>query len=179
MTIEPFQLDPSFPTKPVSKSDFYSSRFGERAPLIHAHMASIGASDGINFAFGGVMANTLPAHRVLQVVRREQGDEAAWKVLGGLYTRYFEEEAHPSSRETLEAACLEAGLEEAWVKGVVGDESRGLDEAKRAAGRRRAEGVDSVPHIVFEGVRRDITLTGAREVDEYVKTLQTIIKESQ
>lgn len=179
LTLNPFQLDPSFPTTPVPKSEFYNSRFGDRAALIHAHMGSLGAAEGINFAFGGVMANTLPAHRVLQVARREKGEEAAWKVLDGLYRRYFEEEAHPSSPETLEAACLEAGLEESWVKEVVGDEERGLQEVKRDIRNKRSEGVDSVPHIVFEGVRRDITLTGAREVDEYVKTLQAIIKESQ
>lgn len=142
-------------------------------------MANIGAAEGITFSFGGVKANTLPAHRVLQAVRGEKGDEAAWAVLGGLYRRYFEEEANPASSETLEAACLEAGLDSEWVKGLIGDEERGAAEVKRVAGRKRSEGVDSVPHIVLEGMRRDITLVGAREVDEYVKALQTIIKESQ
>lgn len=142
-------------------------------------MAALGEAEGISFAFGGVTGNTLPAHRVLQVVRREVGEEAAWRVLAGLYRRYFEEEADPASGETLEGACIEAGLEGEWVKGVVGDEERGLEEVKRVLGRKRADGVDSVPHVVFEGMRRDITVVGAREVDEYVKTLQTIIKESQ
>ena len=40
-------------------------------------------------------------------------------------------------------------------------------------------GVDSVPYIVVEGKRRDFTLEGAREVDEYVKTLEQSIKESK
>ena len=142
-------------------------------------MASLGAAEGISFAFGGVMANTLPAHRLLQVVRRERGEKAAWWVLQALYRRYFEEEADPASAETLVGACLEAGLEEEWAKEVVGDGERGLEEVKKAVGKKRAEGVDSVPHVVFEGLRRDITLVGAREVDEYVKALQTIIKESQ
>lgn len=122
------------------------------------------------------MANTLPAHRVLQVVRAEKGDEAAWRVVGGLYRRHFEEEANPASGKTLEAACLEAGLDDEWVKGVVGDDEKGLGEVKRAI--RMADGVDGVPHIVFEGRKRDLTLVGAKEVDEYVKALQTIIKES-
>lgn len=122
------------------------------------------------------MVNTLPAHRVLQVVRAEKGDEAAWRVVGGLYRRHFEEEANPASGKTLEAACLEAGLDEEWVKGVVGDDEKGLGEVKRAI--RMADGVDGVPHIVFEGRKRDLTLVGAKEVDEYVKALQTIIKES-
>ncbi len=39
-------------------------------------------------------------------------------------------------------------------------------------------GVDSVPYIVLEGKRRDITLVGAKEVEEYEKALLTILKES-
>jgi len=45
---------------------------------------------------------------------------------------------------------------------------------------REAEGngVDSVPVVSVEGKRRDITLTGAQELHEYVKTLEQIVKES-
>ena len=39
-------------------------------------------------------------------------------------------------------------------------------------------GVDAVPYIVVEGKRRDFTLEGAKEVDEYVKILQQVTKES-
>ncbi len=40
-------------------------------------------------------------------------------------------------------------------------------------------GVDSVPYITFEGKRRDLTLVGAKEVEEYLKTLETIARESK
>jgi predicted DsbA family dithiol-disulfide isomerase len=39
-------------------------------------------------------------------------------------------------------------------------------------------GVDSVPYLVLEGKRRDLTLVGAKEVGEYEKALQTIVTES-
>jgi predicted DsbA family dithiol-disulfide isomerase len=39
-------------------------------------------------------------------------------------------------------------------------------------------GVDSVPFVVFEGKRRDITIQGANEVEDYVKALEKIVKES-
>jgi len=32
--------------------------------------------------------------------------------------------------------------------------------------------------VIIEGKRRDFTLQGAKEVDEYVKTLEQVIKES-
>jgi len=39
-------------------------------------------------------------------------------------------------------------------------------------------GVDSVPFIVFEGKRRDVTIQGANEVEDYEKALEKIVKES-
>ena len=39
-------------------------------------------------------------------------------------------------------------------------------------------GIDAVPYLVIEGKKRDVTLEGAREVNEYVNTLKRVIKES-
>ena len=40
-------------------------------------------------------------------------------------------------------------------------------------------GVDSVPYVVLEGKRRDLTLVGAKEVEEYVKEFEKLAKESK
>jgi len=176
--IRPFQLDPTFPVEPVSKQAVYKEKFGDQWPLLEARMAGVGAAEGINFRYGGVMANTLPAHRFLQQVQKEKGPEAAWGVLGQLYRRYFEEEQSPSADETLEAAGVEAGLEEGYVKGLVKG-SEGTEEVKRLFREQRLDGISAVPHIVIEGKKRDIKLIGARDVEEYVKALQTIINESK
>ncbi len=40
-------------------------------------------------------------------------------------------------------------------------------------------GIDSVPYITVEGKRRDFTLVGAKEVEEYEKILAQIVKESK
>jgi predicted DsbA family dithiol-disulfide isomerase len=40
-------------------------------------------------------------------------------------------------------------------------------------------GVDSVPYVIFEGKRRDITLVGARDLEEYEKAIASIVKESK
>ena len=41
-----------------------------------------------------------------------------------------------------------------------------------------SNGIDSVPYVVFEGKKRDFTLEGAKEVEEYVKVMQQVAKES-
>ena len=37
----------------------------------------------------------------------------------------------------------------------------------------------AVPYVVLEGKRRDFTLDGAKEVDEYLKELEKVAKESK
>lgn len=85
-------------------------------------MTAYGASAGITYKFGGTVANTLQAHRVIQHFQESKGPETADKLVNALYRMYFEEERHPSSMETLVAACKEAGIEEGEAVGVIEDE---------------------------------------------------------
>jgi predicted DsbA family dithiol-disulfide isomerase len=61
---------------------------------------------------------------------------------------------------------------------VIDDASVYLAETERAMQAQAADGIDAVPHVVFEGRRRDIALTGAKEVEEYGRVLEQIYKES-
>lgn len=40
-------------------------------------------------------------------------------------------------------------------------------------------GVDAVPYIMIEGKRRDFTLEGAKEIEEFEKALHQVAKESK
>lgn len=142
-------------------------------------MGALGESEGIKFDFSsGPFANTFHAHRVLLYVQEHCGADAAVKALERLYDLYFTQRAHPSSVETLMEACLAAGLPEDEARRVVEDESEEAVETKMAIREQAGNGVDSVPYIVFEGKRRDFTLIGAKEVGEYVKTLEQVVKEA-
>ena len=99
-------------------------------------------------------------------------------MIAALYASYFEKEQSPSSRSTLLAACSAAGISEQEATAVVDDESEGLSEVKMLIREQAGNGVDAVPYIVLEGKRRDLTLQGCKEVAEYTKALQQIIKES-
>ena len=96
-----------------------------------------------------------------------------------LYRMYFEEEAHPSSHETLVRGLVEAGVEKGEAERVVSEEGLWEGETKRAVQEQVGNGVDSVPVVSVEGRRRDLEFVGAREVEGYVKGLETVIKESQ
>jgi predicted DsbA family dithiol-disulfide isomerase len=96
-----------------------------------------------------------------------------------LYSQYFKNERHPSSDETLLQATKDAGIPEPEAKEFIQDKSEGMMDVKLLVREQAGNGIDSVPYITFEGKRRDLTLVGAKEVDEYVKTLETIARESK
>ena len=75
-------------------------------------------------------------------------------------------------------ACSEAGIPEAEAKKVIEDKDEGLQETKMKIREQASNGVDSVPYVVFEGKRRDVTIQGANEVEDYVKALEKIVKEA-
>ncbi|MCJ1294482.1 hypothetical protein MMC34_006040 [Xylographa carneopallida] len=141
-------------------------------------MSAYGAPLGIDFRFDGLVANTLQAHRVVQHYQEERGPDVTEKIIDSLYKQYFEQAQHPSSPETLLKATMAAGIEEAEAKNVIEAEDEELQDVKLLVREQAGNGVDSVPYIVFEGRRRDFTLEGAKEVQEYLKVLQQVATES-
>jgi hypothetical protein len=74
---------------------------------------------------------------------------------------------------------MDVGIPEHEAKALVEDRAEGMTDVKMLVREQDGNGVDSVPSITFEGKRRDLTLVGAKEVDEYLKTLETIARESK
>lgn len=192
LRIAPYQLYPNFGPPQDKRAWHRDAKFlgsEARASLFAEVMAQHGAACGVDFKFGGVIADTLQAHRVVQYFQRDDGERGPGlppaaaagcgaRIVDALYRMYFEEEKDPSAPETLVAACVEAGVEEGEARRVVEDENEGLAEVKGLLRESAMNGIDSVPHIVFEGRRRDITLVGAKDVSDYIKAMETIAKES-
>ncbi|KAG9228856.1 thioredoxin-like protein [Amylocarpus encephaloides] len=178
----PYQLYPTFSSEGEPKYDWYKRTKYPTDDQMEKYikvMTFQGAGE-IPFNFReGYIANTLDAHRIIQYFQESKSPEVTNKLVLALYKAYFEEGKHPSSAETLIAACKEAGIDEEEAKRVVEDESEGLMDVKSAIREQASNGVDSVPVVMIEGRRRDVTLTGAKEVGEYVKALEQVVKESQ
>lgn len=178
---QPFQLYPEATKEGEDKYEWYrKTRYGdseEKMKMYQTLMGAYGQSVGINFKFHGTVANTLDAHRVVQHFQEEKGAKVADKLIASLYSQYFENECHPSSEETLLQACAEAGIPEAEAQEVIKSSSIGKFETQLAI-REQKGNTDAVPYIIIEGKRRDLTLEGAREVEDYEKALHQIAKES-
>lgn len=179
---KPYQLYPEASQEGEDKFAWYKkSRYGDSDQKMQMYttlMSAYGETEGIKYKFGGTVANTLQAHRVIQHFQETKGPETADKLVASLYRQFFEEERHPSSHETLLKATSEAGIDESEAKPFIEDEGEELMDVKMAIREQAGNGIDSVPYIVLEGKRRDITLVGCKEVGEYHKALEQIIKES-
>lgn len=181
----PYQLYPEASKEGEGKYEWYKrERYHNTEELMQKYVTIMSAygrtcQPPIAFRFGGQVGNTLDAHRVIQHFQEVNGERVARALVDSLYTQYFEQERHPSAPETLIRACTDAGISEAEAKAFVEDESEGLQEVKMMVREQAQNGIDAVPHVVFEGKRRDFTLTGAKEVEEYLKTMEMVVKESR
>ena len=178
----PYQLYPEASQEGEDKYKWYrQSRYGdseEKMKMYTTLMKAHGVGVGIDYSFEGTVANTLQAHRVIQHFQEENGFETADKIVSSLYKQFFEEGRHPSSTETLLRATTEAGIPDAKAKPFIEDQDEGLMDVKMLIREQAGNDVDSVPYIIIEGKRRDFTLVGAKEINEYVKTMEQCIKES-
>lgn len=178
----PYQLYPEATKEGEDRYEWYKkSRYGDSADKMKVYvalMSAYGKSAGIKYKFGGTVANTMDAHRVIQHFQ-EKGPETADKIINSLYLQFFENEKHPSTDETLLNATTDAGIPESEAKPFIEDKNDGLRDTKMLIREQAGNAVDSVPYIVFEGKKRDLTLVGAKEVEEYEKALAQIAKESR
>lgn len=200
LQLEPYQLYPAMEAAGEPKREWQTKRkyngdttkFDVFELTMNEHAEPL----GFKFNWDGEIANTFQTHRVIQVLQggedfedfadasgqsfsKKYGPAVAVKILDSVYKAFFQESKNPSVDETLLQACKDAGVEDADAKRVVVEEKGlGAAETKRLIQVVRINGVDSVPTIVFEGRKRDFTLVGAKEVQEYEKTLATVAKES-
>ncbi|EKD20243.1 DSBA oxidoreductase [Drepanopeziza brunnea f. sp. 'multigermtubi' MB_m1] len=178
----PYQLYPEASQEGEDRYEWYKkSRYGDSEEKMQTYitlMTAYGATASIDYKFNGTVANTLNAHRVIQYSQAKSGPAVADRLTSSLYRQYFEEEKHPSSKETLMTACQKAGIAEKEAADIIGDASEGLVETKTAIREQASNGVDSVPYVAIEGRRRDLTIQGASEVHDYFKALNQIFKES-
>lgn len=178
----PYQLFPEASQEGEDKFAWYKrAKYNdseEKMDMYMRLMRTYGQGEGIEYKFGGTVANTMHAHRLIQHYQETKGPEVADKIINSLYRQYFEEEQHPSEDGTLLRAATEAGIDEADAKAFIEDRDEGLMEVKMLVREQASNQIDAVPYVVIEGKRRDIQLEGAKEVDEYVNALNKVIKES-
>jgi predicted DsbA family dithiol-disulfide isomerase len=81
----PYQLYPEVSKEGEDKYNWYkNSRYDGSEDKMSKYMvvmSAYGRNEGINFKFGGKVANTLDAHRLIQHYQEEKGPEIADKIV--------------------------------------------------------------------------------------------------
>lgn len=76
-------------------------------------------------------------------------------------------------------AATDAGIPEAEARSFIEDPKAGLRDTQNSIRETAGNGIDAVPHITIIGKRRDITIEGAKEIEEFEKELHRIARESK
>lgn len=141
----PFFLDETLPIEGVDKREHYFRKFGNRFPNMERQMTAVGKEYGINFSYGGKVANTLNSHRLIHLAGLQGKQD---QVVNGLFRRYFEEEKNLGSIDVLLEAAEEAGMNRGEVEAYLKSDA-GKDEVKKQVDQFRNY-VSGVPFFIFE-----------------------------
>ncbi len=81
----PYQLAPDASKEGEPKYDWYKkSKYADSEDKMKMYMklmSAYGKTAGIEYKFGGTVANSIDAHRVIQHFQEEKGPEAAGKII--------------------------------------------------------------------------------------------------
>lgn len=165
-----FELDPRAPARrPQTMEVVLASKYGmnpEQVRAGHDRLTSFGAEVGMEFQFDRIqLGNTFDAHRVAQLARGTQFEEA---VVKGLFSAYFTEGRLLSDPEVLLSVATTAGLDRTAVEQVLAGD--GLAAEVRADEATAQEmGVTGVPYFLINGTW---PVPGAQDTETMVTVLR-------
>ncbi|HWE67179.1 MAG TPA: DsbA family oxidoreductase [Acidimicrobiales bacterium] len=165
-----FELDPRAPARrPQTMEEVLASKYGMNPEQVwagHNRLTSFGAEVGMEFQFDRIqLGNTFDAHRVAQLARGTQFEEA---VVKGLFSAYFTEGRLLSDPEVLLSVATTAGLDRTAVEQVLAGD--GLAAEVRADEATAQEmGVTGVPYFLINGTW---PVPGAQDTETMVTVLR-------
>jgi predicted DsbA family dithiol-disulfide isomerase len=171
ITWKSYQLDPTIPMsfeEPVGVYEYLADRKGwslEQSEQMHKRVVEMAASVGLEYNFDkAVVANSLYAHRVIQLAKEKGLDDAIEEIF---FRAYFTEGRDLASVTELVALGEEAGLAEVDIRAAIASEelayrvSQDIQEGVNL-------GVRGVPFFVFD---RKYGISGAEPIQVFIDTL--------
>ena len=171
ITWKSFQLDPTIPMsfeEPVGVYEYLADRKGwslEQSEQMHERVVEMAASVGLEYNFEkAVVANSLYAHRVIQLAKEKGLDDAIQEIF---FRAYFTEGRDLASVEELVVLGEEVGLAEEDIRVAIASEeyayrvSQDIQEGVNL-------GVRGVPFFVFD---RKYGISGAEPIQVFIDTL--------
>lgn len=147
----PFQLDPTIPPGGRDRHAYLTAKFGseERIRKLHADIESVGASEGIAFAFDriAVSPNTLDAHRLIRWAAETDRQDA---VVEALFQAYFLEGRDIGVHRELALVAESCGMDSGAIAAALASPKDRETVADEIAEAQRI-GVTGVPTFILDG----------------------------
>ena len=162
----PFQLNPDLPESGISRQEYIERKFGPGGGRKYDHVAQVGKSVGIDFAFDNikVQPNTVQAHRLMHYATNHGLEDA---VAESLFAGYFIEGANLTDLKTLADIGARGGLERAALETWL-DSGEDRDLVIQKDAEIRKSGVSGVPFFIFN---RKLAVSGAHEPETLLKAM--------
>lgn len=174
ITWKSFQLDPSIPMKPEKKQnvfEYLAERKGlslEHATQMHEQVTDMASRAGLTYHFDqAVIANSFPAHRIIQFAKtKDLGDAAEER----FFSAYFTEGEDLGDEATLVRLGQEIGLSEAEVITALHDD-RYAQLVKDDIAEAGTFGISGVPFFIFDG---KYAVSGAQTVEQFAEVMEKV-----
>lgn len=142
----PFQLDPTLPSQGKDRQTYMREKFGNSSKIddVHRQLTELGEENDIVFDFESITRapNTLDAHRLIHW-GSQAGPDTQDKLVGLLFSLYFEQAQDIGDHEVLVDAAASVGMDGAVVARLL------QSDADKATIR---EEIDTASRIGVQGV---------------------------
>ncbi|KAJ3364217.1 hypothetical protein HDU91_002690 [Kappamyces sp. JEL0680] len=167
----PFMLDPALPSEGIDKMERYRKKFGasRMGPMVE-RVKSLGKEWGIEFAYSGLVANTLQAHRLIWFAE-QQGLAVSVKV--AIMKAYHELSENLGDANVLAECYARGGGNRDEARAFLASSS-GLAETEAALAKSRMLGISGVPFIV---VNDKYAIEGAQEPSTFKSVFEKVLRE--
>jgi predicted DsbA family dithiol-disulfide isomerase len=171
----PYQLDPSAPVPGVPLRGYLERRFGPQLAGKMEPVAEAARAEGVTIDFDTALAaNTLGAHRLMNLAEREHGPEVQREVAALLFDAHFARGRDIADPDVLADLAREAGMDRARVRGYLASDE-GSDEVRAGIEHAQRLGISAVPTFVFEG---RYAVQGAQPASAFLQALEVVARES-
>lgn len=170
----PYQLHPEAPLEGYDYQGSIARKYGAaRIEAMFKHITDVAKASGIDFALDKIEtgANTLNAHRLLDLAWRQGGAEGLQNDLAeALFKAYLCEGRFIGDIDVLAKVAEDAGMDEAEVRAyLAGDQDTG--KVQEQIQYARQNGVSGVPAFSFDGM---FAVSGGQQPEVFLKVIDRI-----
>src|SRR5690606_31892343 len=149
----PFQVAPAIPPDGAGRRGCMRNRSGggRRCRAVHGRLVSPGAAEGSSCGFGAIKVspNSLDAHRVIRWAGT-YGEEVQTRLVGEMFSRYFERGENTGDRHVLAEAAGAAGMDVPVVETLLATDAD-ADAVRAEIATASRMGITGVPCFLLEG----------------------------